>query len=74
MAEKVDELEKIFKAAQDFVGKNYPCKDQQDRNIKILATMNQLIELKKLEEQQFSNSFSKALLEFIRKQQEQKGQ
>ena len=52
MAEKVDELEKIFKAAQDFVGKNYPCKDQQDRNIKILATMNQLIELKKLEQEQ----------------------
>ena len=65
MAEKVDELEKIFKAAQEFVDKNYPCKDQQDKNIKILATMNQIIELKKLEN-------AKALLEFTRKQ-EQKG-
>ncbi len=59
MAEKVPELEAIFTAAKAFVERNYegrdPSKnlagvpmDRKDKSIKILATMNQLIELKKM--------------------------
>jgi len=40
-------LEELFIQAENFVKKHYPTNDQRDKNIKILATMNQLIELRK---------------------------
>jgi hypothetical protein len=49
MPERIAKLETLFKVAQDFVRVNYVCKEVYDRNIKILATMNQLIELEKME-------------------------
>lgn len=48
MAEHIPELEALFKVAQAFVDKNYVVSDKRDQGIKILATINQLIELKKL--------------------------
>lgn len=40
-------LEDMHKAAEEFVRVHYAVKDTADRNIKILATMNQIIELRK---------------------------
>ena len=46
---EIEILEGLFKQAEAFVNKHYTLgADQRDRNIKILATINQLIELKKL--------------------------
>jgi hypothetical protein len=42
------EMEKIFAAAEMFVSKHFKTVDDKDKGIKILATMNQMIELKKL--------------------------
>ena len=40
-------LEDLFKAAEEFVLVHYETQGTKDRNIKVLATVNQLIELKK---------------------------
>ena len=54
MAENLPELEKLFTVAKTFVEQHYTTSGgtanflvEKDKNIKILATMNQLIELKK---------------------------
>lgn len=48
MADVMVELEEIFKDAEQFVERHYKFVDAKDRGIKILATMNQIIELKKM--------------------------
>jgi hypothetical protein len=49
MSEHISELQEIFDAAKAFAEKNYAfVDDKRDRSIKIIGTMNQLIELKKM--------------------------
>ena len=45
---EIEQLEELFNQAQPFVLKHYVSNDPRDRSIKILATINQLIELKKI--------------------------
>ena len=49
-SEELTILEGLYEEAKAFVEENYKSApgDLRDKNIKILATMNQLIELKKL--------------------------
>jgi hypothetical protein len=69
MAEKIDELEVLFQAAKQFVESHYHTGgDERDKNIKILATMNQLIELKKL-----PPDLSKIIQQLQARTNEQKG-
>lgn len=50
MSEHLKELEELFEVALVFVEKHYNPTDMRDKGIKILATINQLIELKRLEQ------------------------
>jgi hypothetical protein len=50
MPAPIADLERLYKVAEEFVRVHYACRDQADRNIKILATMNQFIELAKMEQ------------------------
>lgn len=45
----VEDLEKLTQAAEAFVTKHFPTEDQKGRNIKILAVVNQMIELERLD-------------------------
>jgi hypothetical protein len=86
MTENIPELENLFTAAQQFVDKHYMTSDGKDRSIKILATINQLIELKKSRLTQLSLELGMPEIEWVRgdealasdivpiKKREQKGQ
>lgn len=73
MADVMVELEEIFDDAEQFVEKHYKYVDAKDRGIKILATINQIIELKQLPPSDFTLIFN-GLLEYLKTQKEQKGQ
>lgn len=47
---KFNLLDRLFRRADMFVISHYTLVDQKDKSIKILATMNQIIELKKLKQ------------------------
>ena len=75
MPNKLAELEKLFAVAEEFVRVHYSCRDQGDRNIKVLATINQLIELKKMAEtESTAKMMAELYLEMFKSAREQKGQ
>ena len=48
----ISTLQEYFNAAEEFVRVNYKCTEYRDKSIKILATINQLIEIKRQKGQQ----------------------
>jgi hypothetical protein len=46
---RIEELEKLTQSAEEFVTKHFPKENEQGRNIKVLAVVNQLIELERID-------------------------
>lgn len=71
--EEVKDLEELWTAAVKFVEAHYKTMDSKDRGIKTLATINQLIELRKLRNP-MQDAMTKVLENLIQKKSEaQKG-